>query len=92
MLGTLDPTRIVALVDADDGNPNWWQLSTLSKGINVVGYAFHRDLSPIVIPPAVRVFVCHSSDDKAKVRDIDLRLQGAEFIEPWLDERELLAG
>jgi hypothetical protein len=91
-LGIADPGQVIALLDAEVADPNWWQVSTLSKGINVIGYAAHRYLSPIVIPEPVRVFVCHSSDDKERVRDIDLHLQEAEFIEPWLDERELLGG
>jgi len=89
---TLTPGQIVARVDAELADPNWWQVSALSRGINVIGYTLHRDLSPIVIPSVVRVFLCHSSDDKEKVRDIDLRLQEVEFMEPWLDERELLGG
>lgn len=39
----------------------------------------------------LRVFLCHSSHDKPRVRELyhQLRVQG---IDPWLDELELLAG
>ena len=39
----------------------------------------------------LRVFLCHSSGDKASVRDLHRRLKTAGF-EPWLDELELLPG
>ncbi len=37
------------------------------------------------------VFLCHASEDKAVVREIDRRLREDGF-EPWLDEKELLPG
>lgn len=39
----------------------------------------------------LRVFLCHASEDKAKVREIYQRLQ-ADGIEVWLDEEKLLPG
>lgn len=39
----------------------------------------------------LRVFLCHSSDDKPAVRDLYHRLQ-EDYIQPWLDEKELLPG
>jgi hypothetical protein len=38
-----------------------------------------------------RVFLCHSSGDKAQVRDLYQRLRKDGF-EPWLDEEDLLPG
>jgi formylglycine-generating enzyme required for sulfatase activity len=39
----------------------------------------------------MRLFICHSSDDKAAVRDLCERLKQSGF-EPWLDERALMPG
>jgi hypothetical protein len=41
--------------------------------------------------PALRVFLCHSSDDKVAVRNLYHRLS-ADGYSPWLDEEELLPG
>ena len=38
-----------------------------------------------------RIFLCHASEDKPKVREIYQRLQ-SEGFEPWLDEVEILTG
>lgn len=41
----------------------------------------------------LRVFLCHSSGDKPKVRDLYTRLSSAaSYIAPWLDEEDLLPG
>jgi hypothetical protein len=37
----------------------------------------------------LRVFLCHSSEDKPTVRDLCKRLQ-TEAFQPWLDERDIL--
>jgi hypothetical protein len=39
----------------------------------------------------MRVFLCHSSSDKAKVRELYRRLLN-EGIDPWLDEEKLVGG
>jgi len=39
----------------------------------------------------LKVFLCHSSGDKPRVRDLYKRLQ-ADGFEPWLDEEDLLFG
>lgn len=46
-----------------------------------------------VIQPArsLRVFLCHSSDDKRFVRDLYSKLRG-ENVDPWLDEKKLIPG
>jgi hypothetical protein len=49
----------------------------------------------IGMPPAnpkLRVFLCHSSTDKAIVRELYQRLKAEEWVDPWLDEEELLPG
>lgn len=46
--------------------------------------------APISRP--LRVFFCHASADKPAVRDLYERLSGEGFIQPWLDEEELLPG
>ena len=40
----------------------------------------------------LRVFLCHSSADKAIVREIYLKLQSEGWIAPWLDEEKILPG
>jgi hypothetical protein len=40
----------------------------------------------------LRVFLCHSSQDKPVVREIYLRLIVEDWIDPWLDEEKLLPG
>jgi formylglycine-generating enzyme required for sulfatase activity len=39
----------------------------------------------------LRIFLCHASDDKQRVRELSTRLREDGF-EPWLDEKELLPG
>jgi len=40
----------------------------------------------------LRVFLCHASQDKPKVRELYKRLKSKDWIEPWLDEEKLLPG
>lgn len=40
---------------------------------------------------SLKIFLCHSSGDKAAIRDLYQRLR-AEYFNPWLDEEDLLAG
>ena len=40
----------------------------------------------------LRVFLCHSSQDKPIVREIYQRLLAEGWIDPWLDEEKLLPG
>src|SRR5215813_9746009 len=39
-----------------------------------------------------RIFLCHASEDKAHVREVYHRLRAIDGFEPWLDEKDLLAG
>jgi len=41
---------------------------------------------------ALRVFVCHSSNDKPLVKDLYQKLSGEKNIDPWFDEAKILAG
>jgi hypothetical protein len=50
----------------------------------------HRRSGP-AMPRPLRVFLCHSSGDKAAVRELHRRLH-ADGVEPWLDEEQLLPG
>jgi hypothetical protein len=60
-----------------------------------------NDSSTVPLDPAVeaatgndsslRVFLCHSSADKAAVRDLYKFLKASGF-DPWLDEEDLVAG
>ena len=40
----------------------------------------------------LRVFLCHASQDKPAVRDLYSFLKKQDWIEPWLDETNLLPG
>jgi hypothetical protein len=40
----------------------------------------------------LRVFLCHSSNDKPIVRELYRRLSAEGWIDPWLDEEKLLPG
>ena len=40
----------------------------------------------------LRVFLCHSSQDKPIVRQLYQRLNAEGWIDPWLDEERLLPG
>lgn len=40
----------------------------------------------------VKVFLCHSSEDKSSVEDIYQRLNMEGWIDPWLDKEKLLPG
>ncbi len=40
----------------------------------------------------LKVFLCHSSDDKPAVRDLYQRLNSEGWIDPWLDEVKLFPG
>jgi hypothetical protein len=37
----------------------------------------------------LRVFLCHSSQDKPIVRELYQRLNAEGWIDPWLDEEKL---
>jgi formylglycine-generating enzyme required for sulfatase activity len=39
-----------------------------------------------------RIFLCHASEDKARVREVYHRLRAIDGFEPWLDEEDLLPG
>lgn len=43
-------------------------------------------------PRKLRVFLCHSSNDKPAVRELYGRLKGEGWIDPWLDEEKLYPG
>ena len=43
-------------------------------------------------PRKLRVFLCHSSQDKPIVRELYQRLLAEGWIDPWLDEEKLLPG
>lgn len=40
----------------------------------------------------LRVFLCHSSNDKPAVRELYQKLRAETWISPWLDEEELFPG
>lgn len=40
----------------------------------------------------LRVFLCHSSNDKPAVRELYQKLRAEPWLDPWLDEKKLLPG
>lgn len=46
------------------------------------------------MPPTrkLKVFLCHASEDKPKVRELYKKLAAETWIQPWLDEEDLLPG
>jgi len=44
------------------------------------------------MPRKLRVFLCHASEDKPAVRELYQHLASESWIEPWLDEEDLLPG
>jgi len=46
----------------------------------------------MTIPRRLQVFLCHASQDKVKVRQLNQRLLAEPWIDPWLDEEKLLPG
>jgi formylglycine-generating enzyme required for sulfatase activity len=40
----------------------------------------------------LRVFLCHASQDKPAVRELYKRLKSEDWIDPWLDEENLIGG
>lgn len=46
------------------------------------------------MPPTrkLKVFLCHASEDKPKVRVLYKKLAAESWIQPWLDEEDLLPG
>ncbi len=43
-------------------------------------------------PRPLRVFLCHAKEDKSAIRNLYKSLQSQPWIEPWLDEVNLLPG
>lgn len=42
--------------------------------------------------PKLRIFLCHSSQDKQTVRDLYQLFRNESWLDPWLDEEKLLPG
>src|SRR5687768_14482589 len=40
----------------------------------------------------IRVFLCHSSNDKPIVRNLYQKLHSQDWIQPWLDEEDIYPG
>ncbi len=40
----------------------------------------------------LRVFLCHASQDKPIARELYQRLNAEGWIDPWLDEKNLIPG
>jgi DNA-binding CsgD family transcriptional regulator len=49
-------------------------------------------IPPMTETRKLRVFLCHSSQDKPIVRELYQRLLAEGWIDPWLDEEKLLPG
>jgi hypothetical protein len=53
-------------------------------------FTFH--LSAFIHMKKLRVFLCHASQDKPAVRKLYASLKSEPWIDPWLDEENLLLG
>src|SRR5258707_5242061 len=49
-------------------------------------------ITPMTETSKLRVFLCHSSQDKPIVRELYQRLLTEGWIDPWLDKEKLLPG
>lgn len=58
----------------------------------VVGSAHVKESPPQEESHQLRVFLCHSSADKPVVREVYEKLASEGWIDPWLDEEDLLPG
>ncbi len=47
---------------------------------------------PDANPRPLKVFICHASQDKPKVRELYQRLKAEGWIDPWLDVAKILPG
>ncbi len=81
--------RLVTIVNRDLAADAWEIVETSRIGDRPVFSARPR---PVAALHQLRVFLCHSSGDKAAVRDLYRRLDAEGTIDPWLDEEKLLPG
>jgi hypothetical protein len=49
-------------------------------------------ITPMTETRKLRVFLCHSSQDKPTVRELYQRLLAEGWIDPWLDEEKIIPG
>lgn len=85
--------------DVKEGQPVTFDIEKGVKGssaVNVIPEPLDEPdpkPQPRVSAPSrpLRVFLCHSSNDKPAVRDLFSRLR-SDSIDPWLDEQKLLPG
>jgi formylglycine-generating enzyme required for sulfatase activity len=54
--------------------------------------SYNRGIGIFTMPRPLRVFLCHSSNDKPTVRELYQKLRAETWIQPWLDEEELYPG
>lgn len=81
--------RLVTIFNRDLAADQWEIVETSHIADRSVFSARPR---PNATPRQLRVFLCHSSGDKAAVRDLYHRLKAEDTIDPWLDEENLLPG
>jgi hypothetical protein len=82
---------IVAASDAQSRAAFIITTSLISKVWPGLKFRSPEVLSPERRKKKLKVFLCHSSQDKSNVRKLYKRLQSAGF-DPWLDEEKLLPG
>ena len=96
-LYVLSPEKIKVLREQIEKKGNDGSLRTIfiphDSGIPTpVKILVHREnVSSTQAPRLLKVFLCHSSEDKSSVRELYHRLI-ADNIDPWLDEEKLLPG
>lgn len=56
------------------------------------GSIFSNGMGTTAIKRTLKVFLCHSSQDKPAVQELYNRLLNEKWIDPWLDKEKLLPG
>ncbi len=90
---------VVGREDIEDAVSRWTGAPIASVREEHVARESARAVRAIVTPATqeiqtrstLRVFLCHSSNDKPAVRDLYIRLKNNQ-VDPWLDEENLLHG
>jgi CheY-like chemotaxis protein len=90
MLSGTDDPDIIA--NTFDYKPNAYLRKT-KAGPRDLYIKLARELSGAHFPSLrpIKVFLCHSHEDKPAVRELYYRLK-RDFVDPWLDEVELVGG
>jgi hypothetical protein len=79
------PGTLEIFYEDQEGNKHVWRDNFV---VRVIPHLFFEHQKTI---NSIKVFICHSSEDKALVRDFCQRLR-ADGVDYWLDEEQILPG